>query len=442
MLRALLLLCLLHQAIGQLWNPWDGPEDIPVDADPNAGNDCSIDNGHCSCCLMVQKTNKLQAYFDSSLNKLQQMYLETNQSLQSYEASRTAVSAALHYDKLECVGPRYDDVVITYNHVFLNLGDAYNATTGVFTAPHNGVYSIALTIYADSGAPGVLLAACARLHVNENVVAGSRDKNHNDQEDSASIVIIIQLRALDQMIALPAVILLGSLFLCGHVEAQSTIELLKKAALEWEGTLTCAKWDCDCTFNRQRGCCCAANDLYKIEDDTFKRIKDLWHDISTVSHRVQELTDARKVAFKARMDPSIAVAVPGSETRCFGPFNTNMPIPYAHVTLNHDAGYNPSLGVFTAPRDGVYAFSCTVYSYVAQYEHMYHKVQLMKNGEGVSGVWENNKEDGEDSATQFAVLDLKRGDQVYVELMSGRKLCSDLQFNIFTGYIVYPNIDM
>lgn len=53
---------------------------------------------------------------------------------------------------------------------------------------------------------------------------------------------------------------------------------------------------------------------------------------------------ATKVAFKARMDPAAAVPIPGSEESCFGPFNTNVPIPYSIVTLNDAAGYNPSLG--------------------------------------------------------------------------------------------------
>ncbi|KAM6987435.1 cerebellin 18, partial [Tautogolabrus adspersus] len=119
----------------------------------------------------------------------------------------------------------------------------------------------------------------------------------------------------------------------------------------------------------------------------------------------------------------------------------DVPIPYTVVALNQGNGYNPSLGAFTAPRAGVYLFSFTVYSSVARNERLYHKIQMMKNGVGVVGAWENNREDGEDSATQVAILDLQKGDQVYMELMSGRKLCNHLQFNIFTGYMVYPSTD-
>ncbi|AWO99318.1 putative caprin-2-like [Scophthalmus maximus] len=239
------------------------------------------------------------------------------------------------------------------------------------------------------------------------------------------------------MVVLPLLVLLGSLILCGRAEADpSIIDTMKAAALQYAGSLPCDKWDCDCVFNRQRGCCCGANDFFKLEDDTFARITRLWRDISALNGRVQALSDGLKVAFKATMDSNIATLIPGTTERCFGPFNTNVPMPYAIVTLNDGMGYNPFLGVFTAPRAGVYVFAFTVYSSVSA--RLYHKVQLIWNGTPTAGAFENNREDNEDSATQLVVLQLQKGDQVYVQLTSGRKLCDYLAYNIFTGYMLYP----
>uniref|UniRef100_A0A3Q0S0E4 Cerebellin 18 n=1 Tax=Amphilophus citrinellus TaxID=61819 RepID=A0A3Q0S0E4_AMPCI len=173
------------------------------------------------------------------------------------------------------------------------------------------------------------------------------------------------------------------------------------------GPLTCEQSDCNCTFTQQRGCCCAASDLFQIEDEVLE---------------------------------NIAIATPGTTERCFGPFNTNIAIPFSSVTLNTGNGYNPSLGIFTAPNPGVYVFSFTAYSSALETGRLYHKVQLMKNGKHGAAVWENNREDTEDSATQVVVLEMQRGDQVYLELMSGRKLCTNLQDSIFTGYMLYPYI--
>ncbi|XP_062275616.1 cerebellin 18 [Scomber scombrus] len=244
------------------------------------------------------------------------------------------------------------------------------------------------------------------------------------------------------MVVVPILFLLGALSHSGHVEAQSsTNEMLKQAALRWKGPLTCDKWDCNCSFTRQRGCCCAAQEMYQAEEDTFVRMTYLWHDISTLNDNIQALTNARKFSFKATMNTDIAIIIPGSTESCFGPFNTNVPIPYSIVSLNDGYGYNPSLGVFTATRAGVYVFSFTAYSSVEINGRLYHKVQMVKNGQPISGVWENNREDGEDSASQVIVLDMMRGDQVYVELISGRKLCKHLQYNVFAGYMMYPSMD-
>ncbi|XP_028275335.1 cerebellin 18 [Parambassis ranga] len=244
------------------------------------------------------------------------------------------------------------------------------------------------------------------------------------------------------MVVIPVLILLGSLFLCGPVEAQSTtVEKVKEAALKWTGPLPCDKWDCNCTFLKQRSCCCAANEMFSIEEETMVRTKTLWHNIKALDSSVQSLIDGIKVSFKATMVPTIAINIPGSTEYCFGPFNTNVPIPYAVVALNEGNGYNPSTGIFTALRAGVYVFSFTVYSSVEENARLYHNVQLMKNNMVGAGVWENNREDGEDSATQVVALEMNRGDQVYLVLMSGRKLCTHLQYNIFTGYMLYPYLD-
>ncbi|KAM8904238.1 cerebellin 18 isoform 1-T2 [Spinachia spinachia] len=233
------------------------------------------------------------------------------------------------------------------------------------------------------------------------------------------------------MAALPLSVLLGLQFLCARGQLQSAgVELLTEAATAWQGPLPCGEWDCDCAFRKQPGCCCAADGMFTLEEDSFHRIEYLMRDVMSLGKKVQELTGHSRIAFEANMAPG---------GQCFGPFSTNVPIPYSNVTLNDANGYNPSLGVFTAPCAGVYVFSFTVHSCVLENESLYHKVQLMRNGVVEASVWENNREDFEDNANHVVVLKLQRGDQVYIELMSGRRLCTQQPFNIFTGYILYPD---
>ncbi|XP_041949324.1 cerebellin-3-like [Alosa sapidissima] len=196
------------------------------------------------------------------------------------------------------------------------------------------------------------------------------------------------------------------------------------------GSLPCGGWDCECAFNRQRGCCCAARDFFNLEERVFTQMMGQWEALKQLNGQIQALAEGRQVAFTATLTPM---------TSCFGPFTVGVPIPYREVSLNSASGYNPALGVFTAPWAGVYSFSFTVYSDVGLVgERLYHRVMLMQDRSPVVSVWEENRDDGQDSATHTVLLTLAPGGQVYMTLQSGRELCGDTQGrNVFSGYLLY-----
>ncbi|KAI4815583.1 hypothetical protein KUCAC02_005724 [Chaenocephalus aceratus] len=208
-MRAILLLCLLQASLAVPSFKWDTSNSTAGPVNPNEV--CSIDKGSCNCCVMLKEVNRLKMHFDEKLSELEQEYVQTVKSLNSIEAGRVAVSVALlDTDRFMCFGKFSIDKIIPYKHVFINLGDGYSTDTGIFTVLHPGVYSLAVTVYSDSGAPGNPLAACASLQVNNQVVAGSKDTNTRDQEDSASIVVARQLNTGDVV----AVKLPRGCFLC------------------------------------------------------------------------------------------------------------------------------------------------------------------------------------------------------------------------------------
>ncbi|XP_041662327.1 complement C1q-like protein 4 [Cheilinus undulatus] len=199
-MRAIVLLCLLQAALIQAVRyPWGGPGNTGT-TDPNTENVCLTDQASCGCCLMQQQVHRMKEFFNMSLSELEKELTKTKTVLNNVRASRSAFSVALtNQAKLECFGPFRDDKLIRYQHVFINLGDGYDLNTGIFTVPRSGVYSLALTVYSDAGSPGNSLAACAGLLVNGQVVAGPRERNMQDQEDSATIVLAVHLKAGDKV---------------------------------------------------------------------------------------------------------------------------------------------------------------------------------------------------------------------------------------------------
>ncbi|XP_019963478.2 complement C1q-like protein 4 [Paralichthys olivaceus] len=211
-MRAIVLLCLLGSAMAEDDSfSWGGPGKNVVD--PAENNVCLTDQASCGCCLMQQQIHRMETFFNMTLNQLEKELIKTMTVLNNVRDSRSAFSVALtNEDSLTCFGPFRDDKVIAYKHVFINLGNGYSVDTGIFTAPRSGVYSLALTVYSDAGSPGNSLAACATLQVNGQVVAGPREKNMQDQEDSATIVVALHLLAGD----IVAVSLPIGCFLCDN----------------------------------------------------------------------------------------------------------------------------------------------------------------------------------------------------------------------------------
>ena len=87
----------------------------------------------------------------------------------------------------------------------------------------------------------------------------------------------------------------------------------------------------------------------------------------------------------------------------------NAVVKFDDVRVNRGQGYNPSTGVFTAPRKGLYHFSCMI---LGGYGHVVH-YQLSKNdalytaGYSTKGV--------HTSSTLSVVVEMKKGDRVSIK---------------------------
>uniref|UniRef100_A0A665V504 C1q domain-containing protein n=1 Tax=Echeneis naucrates TaxID=173247 RepID=A0A665V504_ECHNA len=295
-------------------------------------------------------------------------------------SSRSAFSVALTDDKMSsCHGPFPDDSVITYKRVFLNLGDSYDMQTGRFTAPRSGVYSLAVTMYGAVTAGK--MATCTQLQVNNREVTTLLERNGQDTQDSASVVVALRLKAGDQV----------------------AVKLLKGCSV------------------------CDSNNHY----NTFTGFLLYATDAQSPDRCVPS-----RVAFTVTLFKDVIFM-------CFGPFSQDSVIIYQNVVLNLGGGYSTDTGVFTVPRSGVYSIALTVFSDAGSPNRPLAVCATLKvNGEPMFRASEQNRQDQEDSATIAVALHLTAGDQVAVYLPSGCFLCEfSSHFNTFSAFLsLWPDL--
>ncbi|CAL1571148.1 unnamed protein product [Knipowitschia caucasica] len=155
-----------------------------------SNNVCVADQAACGCCLMHQQIDRMKKSFNYSLSLMENQLTQAVNALSQFRSARSAVSVALFTDNTQkCYGPFRDDTLVKYKHIFLDLGNHYDASKGVYTVPITGVYSLSVTVYSNAGAPGNTLAACATLQVNGRSLISLREKNQQDPEDSATVFV-------------------------------------------------------------------------------------------------------------------------------------------------------------------------------------------------------------------------------------------------------------
>lgn len=95
-------------------------------------------------------------------------------------------------------------------------------------------------------------------------------------------------------------------------------------------------------------------------------------------------------------------------------FGTGHTVVYDVIETNEGNGYNKFTGTFTAPSDGIYAFSWTIIAAGFSGNHGEITIELVKNSE-VKGVidvdCELNNDDA--SSTAFVIFSLSSGDVVF-----------------------------
>ncbi|XP_061110396.1 complement C1q tumor necrosis factor-related protein 3-like [Conger conger] len=167
----------------------------------------------------------------------------------------------------------------------------------------------------------------------------------------------------------------------------------------------------------------AQRSLPSCQPDIYAQLRELRTQVEAV--RI-ECGDAPVVAFTA----SLVDAGHGH----YGPFNTNAVLVLRNVLTNRGNAYSPTTGLFSAPVAGLYFFSFSSLSAGAQP----CGVGLYRNAERVATACDHSAPATAHSAGNAAVLWLKAGDRVSLQLGAGAMAIDDssLRQTTFTGFLV------
>lgn len=110
----------------------------------------------------------------------------------------------------------------------------------------------------------------------------------------------------------------------------------------------------------------------------------------------------------------------------------NQIVKYDNVITNQGNGYDKWTGIFTAPRAGLYVFSCTVMAYDRRSMH----IEIIQDGQLISTIHSDSSRWNQ--ASETVVLALKKGNKVWTRARRVGQIHGN--FNIFSGFLTSTEI--
>ncbi len=123
-------------------------------------------------------------------------------------------------------------------------------------------------------------------------------------------------------------------------------------------------------------------------------------------------------------------------TTLTAPSNSDLVITYEHTFANVGNHFDAYTGVYTAPAPGAYMFMLNIH--MASTTNSPY-VKLMLNGQLQLAAHDYDYSDAYDSTSNSLILELKQGDQVWLQLDQGNEVHSNSnKYTTFSGYLLFP----
>ncbi|KAM9352857.1 complement C1q tumor necrosis factor-related protein 4-like [Symphorus nematophorus] len=293
---------------------------------------------------------------------------------------------------------------LIYRDVLTNVGGAYNAETGVFTAPIRGVYYIRFT--ANSPTDFTMSAVLYKNDAEIQLIA--HEQPSGEGSDTASNGAALMLEKGDRL----------------------------KMVL-WHNTQI---WD-----NSNHHSTFSGFLLFPMTDEApavdaepdLKTLQNLLTQLTAENQRVEKRLEATEKELKAITDvPKVAFAVSLGGNGLQKTTSGSRTLIYKDVLTNIGQAYNAETGVFTAPVRGVYYVRFTAN---APTDFTMSAVLYKNDAEIQLIAHEQPSGEGSDTASNGATLLLEQGDRLSLQLWHNTQIWDNSNHHsTFSGFLLFP----